>query len=239
MRRVICIALLSIFCLVPCGCGRNEIETPTNELPMYGGIPRSAQEKAADDAFIAEMDRLGSRETAIDKMLQFGQEAYRKGDFKTAMMRFNQAWLLDPNNAAVFFNFAIVMDSSGKLDEAIKFYRKSLELRPEEANTMCNLATVLAKKAKGEMENATEASKKEKVRKDYNDALMLYANADQVATNDFDKGMINYQWAIALFVDKNYAEAWKKVKISRKYNAKLIEPAFIKELSNAMPEHEE
>ena len=206
---------------------------------MYGGLPRTSQEKSADEAFIAEMDKLGSRETAIKKMLQFGQEFYNKGDFKAAIRRFNQAWLLDSNNKEVFFNFAIVMDAEGKFDEAIKFYKKALELMPEDANTMCNLATVLAKKAKNEMSKATDPSQREKAKQDFNDALAMYANAAQAATNDFDKGMNYYQWAIALFVDGNYSEAWAKVKLCRKYGSDFIRPEFIKELSEAMPEPEE
>lgn len=238
MKKISAIVAFVILCLACCGCGHSNTTAPTNELPMYGGIPRSAQEKAADEAFIAEMDRLGSRETAVKKMLQFGQEFYKKGDFKSAMKRFNQAWLLDPNNAEVYFNFAIVLDRQGKTDEAIKLYRKTLELNPKDANTMCNLATVLAKKAKGEMDKIADPSQKEKAKADFDDALRLYATADQVATNDFDKGMVNYQWAIALFVNENYAEAWKKIKVSRKYNNEVIGPGFIKELTNAMPEPE-
>ena len=84
MKKTLALIALLTLSLVCYGCSRDEATSPTNELPMYGGVPKSAQEKAADDAFIAEMEKLGSRETAVKKMLQYGQEFYRKSELNNS-----------------------------------------------------------------------------------------------------------------------------------------------------------
>ncbi len=64
----------------------------------------------ADDEFIAATLKAGySRAQGSDKSVQLGwQYFFQKQDFATAMKRFNQAWLLDPDNGDAFHGFAVV-----------------------------------------------------------------------------------------------------------------------------------
>ena len=243
MKKICAICILLVFCASFCGCGQGVLSK--NDLPMYGGLPRTTQEKLADDEFIAEMDRLGAevdptgaRKVAVKKIQQAAWGFYNKGDYKMAMKRFNQVWLLDPNNADAFFGFAIIMEAYGKPEEAAKFYRKTLDLNPQ-ADAMSSLATLLAKKAFNDLENAASLTEKENARKNLDDIFGMYEKSVELATNDSDKGMAYYQWAISLFMDKKYAESWKKIKLSRRYNGKFIRPYFIKKLSKKMPEPKE
>jgi len=82
---------------------------PTNQLPMYGGRAKTEAMKSADADFIASMEKQGlSRAEGARQMLKLGWTAWAKRDMATAMARFNQAWLLDPENGNVYHGFALV-----------------------------------------------------------------------------------------------------------------------------------
>lgn len=79
---------------------------------MYGGNEKSEAQKKADDEFIASLDRQGvSRADGAKLAVRRGWEFFHKSDFPTATQRFNQAWLLDPENGDAYHGFALVTAS--------------------------------------------------------------------------------------------------------------------------------
>jgi len=84
---------------------------PLNEQPMFGGQPKTLAEQAADQKFFDSVAKLGySRPQGSDKSVQLGwQYFFSKHDIATAMKRFNQAWLLDPDNGNAFHGFAVLV----------------------------------------------------------------------------------------------------------------------------------
>jgi len=84
---------------------------PLNEQPMFGGQPKTPAEQAADQKFFDSVAKLGySRPQGSDKSVQLGwQYFFSKHDIATAMKRFNQAWLLDPDNGDAFHGFAVLV----------------------------------------------------------------------------------------------------------------------------------
>lgn len=83
---------------------------PMNQLPMYGGHAKTEEMKNADADFIASIEKQGlSRAEGAKQMLKQGWAAWGKRDMATAMARFNQAWLLDPENGNVYHGFALVL----------------------------------------------------------------------------------------------------------------------------------
>lgn len=83
---------------------------PTNQLPMYGGRVKTEEMKDADADLIASMEKQGfSRAEGAKEMLKLGWTAWSRRDMATAMTRFNQAWLLDPENGNVYHGFALVL----------------------------------------------------------------------------------------------------------------------------------
>lgn len=82
---------------------------PLNQLPMYGRQEKNEAMKAADAAFLAEVERQGlTRQEAAKQMVQRGWRYWRQKDLATAMQRFNQAWLLDPENGNAYHGFAVI-----------------------------------------------------------------------------------------------------------------------------------
>lgn len=84
---------------------------PLNEQPMFGGQPKTPEMLAADQEYLANVAKLGySRAQGSDKSVQLGwQYFFTKHDIVTAMKRFNQAWLLDPDNGDAFHGFAVLV----------------------------------------------------------------------------------------------------------------------------------
>jgi len=244
MRKSLFILFL-VYCTF-CAISYGE-EIPTNERPMYGNIPMTDEEKKCNENFINEaIQKAGSREAAAQSAIKLAWQYFYNNDPRTAMKRFNQAWLLDPNNAEVFYGFGILTSLQGKADEAISLYKKALELNPNHPMALANLARSYRDKAyalycKKELEYPDD-----EVKRILGEALALYEKASQAATTgsdlrltdlDSDLRYIYYQWAVALEFNGEYAKAWEKIKLSRKHGGeKLIEPGFIEELSHFMPE---
>lgn len=87
---------------------------PINQLPMYGERVKTAEMKNADAALIAAVVKQGlSRQEAAKRAIQTGWSFWAKRDLATAMSRFNQAWLLDPENGNAYHGFALVTSVRG------------------------------------------------------------------------------------------------------------------------------
>lgn len=227
------LVLISIAYLFFCsGCSG---KPPINEIPMYGNTTFTQDQKEVNDRFIKEsIENCGSREVACKDAMDTARHYAQKGDLKTAMRRANQAWLLDPNNAEVYYLFGSLTRMQGKSDETISLYEKALELNPNHAMVMCNLGRQFYNKAY----NSSRRWKRDEMENYLDKAIMLYERSSQVATEKADLSYIHYQWACALLLKRDYLGSWVEIKISRKYGGEHIQPEMIKELSGFMPEPE-
>jgi len=105
---------------------------PINELPMYGNRDKTAEQKRFDEKLIEDTTKDGlSREDAANSLARLGWNYYYKDNKSTAIKRFNQAWLLDPNNQLALWGFAVISKDRGQTGEAINYYRMAIENGPE------------------------------------------------------------------------------------------------------------
>lgn len=110
MRRLV-VVLLELFLTVGFAFADS---LPANQLPMYGEREKSAEMKNADAAFIASIEKQGlSREEGAKQVVRSGWSYWAKRDLATAIARFNQAWLLDPENGNAYHGFALVTSVRG------------------------------------------------------------------------------------------------------------------------------
>ena len=87
---------------------------PINQLPMYGGREKTTEMKNADAAFVASIKKQGlSRQEGAKQAVKSGWSYWAKRDFSNAMSRFNQAWLLDPENGDAYHGFALATSVRG------------------------------------------------------------------------------------------------------------------------------
>jgi Tfp pilus assembly protein PilF len=102
---------------------------PVNEQPFFGFAAKSSAEKAADEKFVdAIVGATGSREKAFDETTLRGWRAINAGKIKEAAVRFNQAFLILPEQSRVYHGFAVVAQARfNDLDAADELFRIALD----------------------------------------------------------------------------------------------------------------
>lgn len=123
-----------VFFILSTCASSNESNTDTgtlqiNLIPMYGypNIEKTPFQKLTDKTFIETLTTdFGSRENASMEFAGIAWRSYRAGDYSTAIRRFNQSWLLNPDNYIAHWGFASLLFDEGKTDEAAVHYNKAL-----------------------------------------------------------------------------------------------------------------
>lgn len=123
------LAFLVLMALVG-GCGPQGGSTGTaiDQVPMYGGMNRQDVPtlKEADRAFIAgATSAFGDRQKASRAWADRGFRVYANGDSKMAMQRFNQAWLLDPENPESYWGFGLILRDRGDLESGRRMMKRA------------------------------------------------------------------------------------------------------------------
>jgi Tfp pilus assembly protein PilF len=80
--------------------------------------------------------------------VELGWKYFQKGDYETALRRFQMAIRHDPDFAPAYFGAAYVYTAEGKLDEAIKYYRETLKKDTLYVYTYANLGYALLQQGK-------------------------------------------------------------------------------------------
>ena len=203
---------------------------PIDQVPMYGGMDRSADPalRGADQRLISQTTaHYGSREKASSAFVGNAFAYYGKDDLVNAMRRFNQAWLLDPNNPEVYWGFGAVRHDQGKSCEAMALFDmaasfgKYIEGMAPDAARVKVLCAVNDKSLTDEQRDA------------------LYAQADALYTEALlkepNKGYVHASMATAFYWRGKYAEAWASVKLARENEGRLTEQ-FLRILREKLPE---
>jgi Tfp pilus assembly protein PilF len=128
--------------------------------PEYGNVPKSKDQKAADEEFIElSLKQDGTREKASQHMVDLGFKYLYSGDIRTAMYRFNQAWLLNPTNDNVYWGFGAVYFVFNDFESAVAQYKKGLSINPKSSNILTDVATIYLSRftARGEKANLDSA----------------------------------------------------------------------------------
>jgi tetratricopeptide (TPR) repeat protein len=223
-------------------------ETASNEIPMYGNIPFNAKQKIANENLFNDVvQKCGSRNEGAKSALKVGWNSLSKNDPKKAMRRFNQAWLLDPDNAEVYYAFGFLVSLQGNLDEGITLYNKALKIDPGHAMTLAGIGYTYKEKARILYDKKNMKEQDAEVKGILKEALAFYEKAAQtgnvtgydlrLSSLDQDLSYIYCSCAILSEVNGEYAKAWKYIKLLRKHGgSQLLDPDFIKELSGFMPE---
>jgi tetratricopeptide (TPR) repeat protein len=234
-RHIAMLLILAVSLLTACvstGAVQRTAPPDLSLIPMYGypEIEKPELLKKVDDDFIKSV--VGPNESREEVSKQFageGWQYYREGDLSNAMRRFNQAWLLDPNNYLPYWGFGILLFAQRKSSEAIPHLEKALSLLDNEGAK----PPLLSDTARAYSSQATRTGDKAKA-----DVLFRKANSmlSEATTLDPKFGKAYRDWAISLFLEGNYKKAWEMVKISRGLPGQELSPTFVKELSSKMPE---
>ena len=112
-----------IFILLAFSCKTNG-QKVDNKKPMYGEVTKSDQHKVLDDKFIQEcLKKYGSIDSSVLFHIDYAWKYYYNNSLETAMKRFNQAWMLNPEFPDAYFGFASLLEEQGNKKEAQRFYK--------------------------------------------------------------------------------------------------------------------
>lgn len=195
-----------------------------NLLPKYGSLPKADWQIEADKAFLAATDQEyhGDRiKASMDTALR-GWQYLQQGDKETAMYRFNQAWLLNPNNGVALWGMAAIEASTGSFEESIKLFAEAEKYMGSDLNFSIDYAKAIGKMAVQTKDDA-------RLKDAFDRFEAIYGKAPQ--------NVLNLQnWAITLAGVGHYAEAWQKVKLAEAAPGKrILDKDFVAALGKKMP----
>ncbi|WP_419798113.1 MAG: tetratricopeptide repeat protein [Terasakiella sp.] len=107
----------------------DHINKPINTLPMYGGLFKNEAMLKADKEFVQYAKNRGfTRERAAKHYLMRAWEAVKEKNLKIAMKRFNQAWLLDPEDGDIYWGYGVLSDQMKRpFKESEKYFLMALD----------------------------------------------------------------------------------------------------------------
>jgi Flp pilus assembly protein TadD len=205
-----------------------------DNLPMFGqpDIVRSENLKKADEEFIRNaVAKYGSRQTASNAVAAEGWTLVRAGKQDAALQRFNQAWLLNPKNFQAFWGFGAVLSERGKIAEAIDQLETARELagdQPQRVALLSDLGTLHSEYAvKMPPDKSLDRARQ-----------FVLANSRFTESLEIDPNFAPSwrEWAISLYEQARYAEAWAKARRAKELNAEPFPPGFLQKLTEKMPE---
>ena len=89
---------------------KRSYKAPLNEQPFYGFVVKDAAQRAADEQFVSTLvAATGSRDKAFEEATTRAWRAVLAGRAGDALMRFNQAWLIQPEPSAVYHGMAVAL----------------------------------------------------------------------------------------------------------------------------------
>ena len=102
---------------------------PTNEQPFFGFAVKNDEDRAADDKFVdAIVAATGSREKAFEETTMRAWRAVQGGRIREAALRFNQAYLISPDQSSVYHGFAVISQARfNDLDAADELFKIALK----------------------------------------------------------------------------------------------------------------
>jgi tetratricopeptide (TPR) repeat protein len=203
-----------------------------DQVPMYGGMDRSAvpELKAGDAKLIEDTTKhYGSRQKASMAFVNAAFRYYQQDNLDFAMRRFNQAWLIDPDNPEVYWGFSSVLHDQGKYCEGLKLLELGLTKGSLQKGYMPDHATLYAACARHDAGLSAE-QKAEYLRK----STEIFKAAE--AESGVPKPYLYFQWARSCYALGQYAEAWDKVREYRKHTSAPFDEGLLAKLSEKMPE---
>jgi tetratricopeptide (TPR) repeat protein len=215
--------------------GPMNAQTRTGEnLPMYGQpeVARSDAAIKADDAFIREATaKYGSRGAASRVWAGQGWTALRAGKPDLALEQFNRAWLLNPKNYQAFWGFGAVLSERGKLSQAVEQLEVANRLIDEpnqKVPLLSDLGSVYS-------ELAVRLPQDKEL-----DRAQHFVRANQRFAESLENDP-NYapswrEWAISLYRQERFSEAWIKAKRAMDLKAEPFPADFVRNLRNKVPE---
>jgi tetratricopeptide (TPR) repeat protein len=197
-----------------------------NEIPKYGGIKKTPEMIRNDQKFIDGMIQdFGSRDKAADDAIRRGFAYLAKADWRMAIKRFNQAWLLSPDKPEIPWGFGASLSYEGKFDEAEKYFQEAQSLTPKNARLLTDFGFLYQFWATRGTKDKTKREER------LNHSVELFQQAAELEPT-YERTY--FDWAVSLYFKKEYADAWSKIYEAEKLGGKTIDKKFVDDLTKKM-----
>jgi tetratricopeptide (TPR) repeat protein len=228
--RAVSVLTVWALCVLP-GAAPGAQEINPDTLPMFGqpAITRPDDLKKADEVFIKNaVAKHGNRTAASLAAVAQGWASLRSGKSALALRHFNEGWLLSPDNPGVFWGFGAVLSERGKLLEAIEQLETARELMINDAKQLVQLladigavrsAYAVGLPRERELERAQQFSA---ANQRFSESLEL----------DPEYAPSWRAWAISLYDQERYSEAWIKASRARELKAESLPADLLSKLKS-------
>jgi len=118
-----------------------DAKTNIRLLPKYGYAQKTEAQKKLDKEFIeTALKQDTTNRKASEHFISLGFK-YLYRDIKTAMYRFNQAYLLDSTNTDIYWGFGGVYMTLGDFTKAEEQYKAGLAINPSNSHLLTDYGT--------------------------------------------------------------------------------------------------
>ncbi|MGB8347019.1 MAG: tetratricopeptide repeat protein, partial [Ktedonobacteraceae bacterium] len=114
----------------------------------------------------AQIDISGQSHKSKEQWLNEGNDFYRRGDYRKALVAYDQSIQLDPSNSTAHNNKGNAHYYCGQSKRALKSYEQAIRLAPNNVSAYCNMGKVLSYLGY------------------YDEAFVAYDHASQLASNN-------------------------------------------------------
>ena len=124
---------------------QSEPHEPSPQGSLHTGAPRvGGSLTTADERLRAEVTVRGlSFADAANEAVASGFLHFFDGDYQTAMQRFNEAWVLDPDNGDLYHGFALLIFERGDTTGAERMFRAAIARQRVSASAYANYGRFL------------------------------------------------------------------------------------------------
>lgn len=138
-KQALCFSLLVAFPVF-----HESMAAPAHLMPMFGGQSKRPS-KNDEKALVAFYEKHGfSRQDGARTLVITGWDALEKKDYTNAISQLNQAWLLDRDNADVYYGFALIVERRDKDPKnAEVLYRQGLTKKGVSSETYVDYGRLL------------------------------------------------------------------------------------------------
>jgi Tfp pilus assembly protein PilF len=199
-----------------------QAKTNIRLLPKYGNIPKTEGQKDADKEFIeTTLKQYPSNRKASDHLIELGFK-YLYRDIKTAMYRFNQAYLLDSTNTDIFWGYAGVYMTLGDYQKAQQQYTEGLMIDPKNTHLLTDYGTYFMAQY-----YALQLIDKKNALANLDSALNYLTKSYQLDTKDQNT---TFKLSICYYQKKDCKNAWKYYDECMSLGGQPITEEFTKDL---------